>query len=55
MRKFTDTLTPSQVYRFAIDFCQPYLAFKDERGHPAFLRAEYGWPRLRPPRLPSAP
>ena len=28
MRKFTDTLTPSQVYRFAIDFCQPHLAFR---------------------------
>ncbi len=28
MRKFTDTLTPSQVYRFAIDFCEPHLAFR---------------------------
>jgi len=28
MRKFTDTLTPSQVHRFAIDFCQPHLAFR---------------------------
>jgi len=25
MRKFTDTLTPAQVYRFASDFCQPHL------------------------------
>ena len=28
MRKSTDTLTPAQVYRFAIDFCQPYLKFR---------------------------
>ena len=28
MRKFTDTLTPAQVYRFAVDFCQPYLKFR---------------------------
>ena len=28
MRKFTDTLTPAQVYRFAIDFCQPHLDFR---------------------------
>lgn len=28
MRKFTDTLTPSPVDRFAIDFCQPHLAFR---------------------------
>lgn len=27
MRKSTDTLTPAQVYRFAVDFCQPYLKF----------------------------
>src|SRR5271168_4278511 len=28
MRKSTDTLTPAQVYRFAVDFCQPYLSFR---------------------------
>ena len=28
MRKSTNTLTPAQVYRFAIDFCQPYLKFR---------------------------
>jgi hypothetical protein len=28
MRKSTDTLTPAQVYRFAVDFCQPYLRFR---------------------------
>jgi hypothetical protein len=28
MHKFTNTLTPAQVYRFAIDFCQPYLQFR---------------------------
>ena len=28
MRKFTSTLTPAQVYRFAIDFCQPHLQFR---------------------------
>jgi Transposase DDE domain len=28
MRESTDTLTPSQVYRFAVDFCQPYLQFR---------------------------
>ena len=28
MRKSTDTLTPAQVYRFAVDFCQPYLKFR---------------------------
>jgi putative transposase len=28
MRKFTATLTPAQVYRFAVDFCQPRLAFE---------------------------
>src|ERR1700682_2319323 len=27
MHKFTSTLTPAQVYRFAVDFCQPYLGF----------------------------
>ena len=27
MHKSTDTLTPAQVYRFAVDFCQPYLRF----------------------------
>jgi hypothetical protein len=27
MRKSTGTLTPAQVYRFAVDFCQPRLAF----------------------------
>src|SRR5579859_4414949 len=26
--RHTDTLTPSQVYRFAADFCQPHLAFR---------------------------
>ena len=24
----TDTLTPGQVYRFAVDFCQPHLNFQ---------------------------
>ena len=28
MRKSTDTLTPAQVYRFAVDFCRPYLQFR---------------------------
>ena len=28
MRKSTSTLTPAQVYRFAIDFCQPHLQFR---------------------------
>ena len=28
MRKSTTTLTPAQVYRFAIDFCQPHLDFR---------------------------
>jgi len=28
MRKSTDTLTPAQVYRFAVDFCQPHLDFQ---------------------------
>jgi hypothetical protein len=28
MHKFTNTLTPAQVYRYAIDFCQPYLGFR---------------------------
>ena len=28
MRESTDTLTPAQVYRFAIDFCQPHLQFR---------------------------
>src|SRR4051812_38070285 len=28
MHKFTNTLTPTQVYRFAVDFCQPYLQFR---------------------------
>ena len=28
MRKSTDTLTPAQVYRFAIDFRQPHLQFR---------------------------
>jgi hypothetical protein len=28
MHKFTNTLTPTQVYRCAIDFCQPYLGFR---------------------------
>jgi putative transposase len=28
MRKSTTTLTPAQVYCFAIDFCQPYLDFR---------------------------
>jgi len=30
MRKSTTTLTPAQVYRFAIDFCQPYLDFESK-------------------------
>ena len=30
MREFPDTLTPDQVYRFAVDFCQPRVDF-----HPA--------------------
>ena len=28
MRKFTNTLTPAQVYRFAVDFCQPHFQFR---------------------------
>jgi Transposase DDE domain len=28
MHKFTNTLTPAQVYRFAIDFCQPHLRLR---------------------------
>src|SRR3954463_5426043 len=28
MHKFTNALTPTQVYRYAIDFCQPYLGFR---------------------------
>ncbi len=28
MRKSTTTLTPAQVYRFAVDFCQPHLDFR---------------------------
>src|SRR4051795_12085194 len=28
MHKFTNTLTPTQVYRYAIDSCQPYLGFR---------------------------
>ena len=30
MCEFPDTLTPDQVYRFAVDFCQPHVDF-----HPA--------------------
>ena len=34
MPKSTEPLTPAQVYRFAIDFCQPHLAFRRRRqGH----------------------
>ena len=28
MHKFTGTLTPAQVYRSAVDFCQPHLRFR---------------------------
>jgi hypothetical protein len=28
MHKFTNTVTPGQVYRYAIDSCQPYLRFR---------------------------
>src|ERR1700694_5584955 len=28
MHEFTNTLTPTQVYRYALDFCQPYLQFR---------------------------
>jgi Transposase DDE domain len=28
MRKSTTALTPAQVYRFAVDFCQPHLDFR---------------------------
>jgi putative transposase len=28
MHKFTNTLTPPQVYRFALGFCQPHLQFR---------------------------
>jgi putative transposase len=28
MHKFTNTLTPAQVYRYAIDFCQPHLRLR---------------------------
>src|SRR5438132_14355846 len=30
MRKSTTTLTPAQVYRCAIDFCQPHLDFQSK-------------------------
>jgi Transposase DDE domain len=30
MRKSTTPLTPAQVYRFAIEFCQPHLDFRGE-------------------------
>src|SRR3954468_22835223 len=28
MHEFTNTLTPTRVYRYAIDFCQPYLRLR---------------------------
>src|SRR4051794_34934953 len=28
MHKFTNTLTPDQVYRYALGFCQPYFRFR---------------------------
>ena len=28
MRQSTNTLTPAQVYRFALEFCQPHLKFR---------------------------
>jgi putative transposase len=28
MRQSTNTLTPAQVYRFAVEFCQPHLKFR---------------------------
>ena len=28
MHKFTNTLTPAQVDRYAVDFCQPHLQFR---------------------------
>ena len=33
MRKSTDTLTPAQVYRYAIDFSQPKLETKRHKRH----------------------
>src|SRR5437763_4177280 len=31
MRKSTNTLTPAQVYRYAIACCQPYLKLRDAK------------------------
>ena len=29
MRKSTNTLTPAQVYRYAVECCQPHLQLRD--------------------------
>lgn len=31
MHKFTNTLTPAQVYRYAVDCCQPHLKLRDAK------------------------
>src|SRR5260370_28798365 len=31
MRKFTNTLTPAQVYRYAVECCQPHLKLRDAK------------------------
>src|SRR5512142_889295 len=31
MRKSTDTLTPAQVYRYAVQACQPHLNLRDTK------------------------
>src|SRR3954462_5710347 len=31
MRKFTNTLNPAQVYRYAIECCQPHLKLRDAK------------------------
>ena len=31
MHKFTSTLTPAQVYRYAVECCQPHLKLRDAK------------------------
>ena len=31
MHKFTNTLTPAQVYRYAVECCQPHLGLRDAK------------------------
>src|SRR5208283_1293474 len=31
MHKFTNTLTPAQVYRYAVECCQPHLKLRDAK------------------------